>query len=177
MAGVNRMAWRRFFLYNAADGLLWSGIYAVGFYYAGNTLNRFRGPVDVALGGAAAVAVVVLLVWARRHAKRLEEEAERAYRARAGLPAGPAPAHVSREPVVRSGENGCSACGWTHEASGACPFVSCARAVVGRMFVHARVSYAAAGRASAARSAAAASSESSAATYDANANTRISGSA
>jgi membrane protein DedA with SNARE-associated domain len=60
MAGVNRMPWCRFFLYNAADGVLWSGIYAVGFYYAGNTLKRFRGPVDVALGGAAAVAVVVL---------------------------------------------------------------------------------------------------------------------
>ena len=47
MAGVNRMAWSRFFLYNAANGLPWSGIYAG---------------------------------------------------ARAGLPAGPAPAHVSREP-------------------------------------------------------------------------------
>ena len=28
MAGVNRMAWSRFFLYNAANGLPWSGIYA-----------------------------------------------------------------------------------------------------------------------------------------------------
>ena len=46
-----------------SKGVLWPGIYTVGFCYGGNTLKRFRGPVDVALGRAAAVAVVLLLVW------------------------------------------------------------------------------------------------------------------
>jgi membrane protein DedA with SNARE-associated domain len=79
LAGVNRMAWHRFFLFNAAGAVVWSGIYAMGFYYAGNTLKQFRGPVDLALGIAAAVAIIVFFVWARRHTKQLEEEAELAY--------------------------------------------------------------------------------------------------
>lgn len=79
LAGVNRMDWRRFFGLNASGGVVWSGIYSVGFYYAGSMLKRLRGPVDIALGAAAAVALIVSLVWARRNAKRLEEEAERAY--------------------------------------------------------------------------------------------------
>lgn len=44
-----------------------------------HTLRRFRGPVDIALGVVAAVAIVVFGVWTRRHAKRLEQEAELAY--------------------------------------------------------------------------------------------------
>lgn len=75
-----------------SKGVLWPGIYGVGFCYAGNTLKRFRGPVDVALGGAAAVAVVLLLVWGRHHAKRLEEEAERAYPGPLGSPSRARPA-------------------------------------------------------------------------------------
>jgi hypothetical protein len=51
----------------------------VGFYYAGSKVRRFRGPVDIALGVVAVVAIVVFLMWTRRHAKRLEQEAELAY--------------------------------------------------------------------------------------------------
>jgi membrane protein DedA with SNARE-associated domain len=79
LAGANRMKWRRFFLFNAAGGVVWSGIYAVGFYYAGSTLKRLRGPVDIAFAAAGVLAVVASIVWARRHVQRLEEEAERAY--------------------------------------------------------------------------------------------------
>jgi membrane protein DedA with SNARE-associated domain len=79
LAGVNRMPWHRFFLFNAAGAIVWSGLYSVGFYYAGSTLRRFRGSVDIAIGVAAAVLIVVFLVWTRRHAKRLEQEAEAAY--------------------------------------------------------------------------------------------------
>jgi membrane protein DedA with SNARE-associated domain len=73
------MPWHRFFLFNAAGAIVWSGLYSVGFYYAGSTLRRFRGSVDIAIGVAAAVLIVVFLVWTRRHAKRLEQEAEAAY--------------------------------------------------------------------------------------------------
>jgi membrane protein DedA with SNARE-associated domain len=79
LAGTNRMKYGRFFAFNAAGGIVWSGIYAVGFYYAGSALRRTRGTVDFALAGAAIVAVIGFLVWIRRHEKRLEAEAERAY--------------------------------------------------------------------------------------------------
>jgi membrane protein DedA with SNARE-associated domain len=79
LAGTNRMPYWRFLAFNAAGGIVWAGAYAFGFYYLGGALTGARGPVDIALGVAAAIVIVTFLVWTRRHAKRLEREAERAY--------------------------------------------------------------------------------------------------
>jgi membrane protein DedA with SNARE-associated domain len=79
LAGTNRMSYWRFFAFNAAGGIVWSGIYALGFYYAGGTLKSLRAPFDIGLGLAAALVVIAFLVWIRRHEKRLEAEAEREY--------------------------------------------------------------------------------------------------
>jgi len=79
LAGVNKMHYRRFLLFNASGGIVWSAIFAFGFYYLGSALSHVRGPVDYALGAAAVVVVIGFVLWVRRNAKRLEEEAERAY--------------------------------------------------------------------------------------------------
>jgi membrane protein DedA with SNARE-associated domain len=79
LAGTNRMPYGRFFFFNAAGGVVWSGIYALGFYYAGGALKSLRAPFDIGLGTVAALVVVAFLVWVRRNEKRLEEEAERVY--------------------------------------------------------------------------------------------------
>ena len=79
LAGSNRMPYWRFFAFNASGGIVWSGIYALGFYYAGSALKGARGPVDYGLGAAAVVVVVAFVVWLRRNEKRMEQEAERTY--------------------------------------------------------------------------------------------------
>src|SRR5436305_749750 len=79
LAGVNKMHYRRFLLFNASGGIVWSAIFAFGFYYLGSALSHVRGPVDYALGAAAVVVVIGFVLWVRRNAKRLEEEAERVY--------------------------------------------------------------------------------------------------
>ena len=79
LAGTNRMAYWRFFLFNAAGGIIWSGIYACGFYFLGSALSKVRGPVDYGLGAVAVVIVIGFVIWTRRHAKSLEAEAEEAY--------------------------------------------------------------------------------------------------
>jgi membrane protein DedA with SNARE-associated domain len=79
LAGMTRMPYLRFLFFNAAGGIVWSGIYAVGFYYLGSALEHARGPVDYGLGGVAAVVVIAFIVWLRRNEKRLEAEAERIY--------------------------------------------------------------------------------------------------
>ena len=79
LAGTNRMHWLRFLAFNAAGGIVWSGIFAVGFYYAGHALRKARGPADIALGVAAVVVVVAFVLWIRRNERKLEGEAERAY--------------------------------------------------------------------------------------------------
>jgi membrane protein DedA with SNARE-associated domain len=79
LAGTNRMRYLRFLAFNAAGGIVWSAIYAFGFYYLGSKLENARGPVDYGLGGAAVVVVVAFIFWIRRHERRLEGEAEAAY--------------------------------------------------------------------------------------------------
>jgi membrane protein DedA with SNARE-associated domain len=79
LAGTNRMRYWRFLAFNAAGGIVWSGIYAVGFYYAGHAFSRARGSVDVGIGIAAGLIVIAFIVWVRRNEKRLELEAEKAY--------------------------------------------------------------------------------------------------
>jgi membrane protein DedA with SNARE-associated domain len=79
LAGTNRMEYLRFLFFNASGGIVWSAVYAFGFYYLGAQLEKARGPVDYGLGAAAVVIVVAFIVWIRRHEKRLEIEAERVY--------------------------------------------------------------------------------------------------
>lgn len=79
LAGSNRMDYWRFLVFNASGGIIWSGLYALGFYYAGSALKGVRGPVDIGLGIAAAVLVVAFIVWLRRNERRLEAQAEERY--------------------------------------------------------------------------------------------------
>ena len=77
LAGVTRMEWRRFLVFNAAGGIVWATAWGVGVYYFGKELTRLRGPVDIGLGIVAAIAVVAFLVWLRRKEHELSERAER----------------------------------------------------------------------------------------------------
>jgi membrane protein DedA with SNARE-associated domain len=79
LAGTTRMPYPRFLFFNAAGGIIWSGIYALGFYFVGAALEKLRGPFDYGLGGGAVVVVVAFIVWLRRNERRLEAEAERVY--------------------------------------------------------------------------------------------------
>lgn len=78
LAGVNRMRYRWFFLANAAGGILWACIYGFGGYFLGRNVNRFAGPVGIVLGVAAAIIILVFLVFLRRNFSRLADEAEQA---------------------------------------------------------------------------------------------------
>lgn len=67
VAGLGCMAPLRFFLYNAIGAALWVGVWGFGIYWFGqqlkNVLERL-GPIAMyTLGGVAAVALVVYLVW------------------------------------------------------------------------------------------------------------------
>ena len=79
LAGTTRMGYWRFLAFNAAGGIVWSAAYAFGFYYLGSTLKRVQEPFDIVIGAVAAIVVVGLLLWIRRHQEGLEAEAEAAY--------------------------------------------------------------------------------------------------
>ncbi len=79
LAGTVRMRWRRFLGFNAAGGIVWSGIYTWASYELGDSINKFSGTVDYAMIAAAVVAVVVVFLVVRRKTAQLEAVAELAY--------------------------------------------------------------------------------------------------
>lgn len=79
LAGTVRMAWPRFLLYNALGGLVWSAIFAFGFYAAGNTLKQLSSVVNYVAIGIAGLLVVVCFLVVRKQTNLLADKAEAAY--------------------------------------------------------------------------------------------------
>ena len=78
MAGLNRMDWRRFLVFEALGAIVWASAYGVGAYAFGERLANSLGHVAIILGVAMAGFVVAALAVARRYERRLEDKAERA---------------------------------------------------------------------------------------------------
>jgi membrane protein DedA with SNARE-associated domain len=79
LAGANRMPWRRFLVYNAAGGIAWAGIYSFVAYEVGDSLRQASATINLALGGAAVVAIVAVVFVMRRQSARFAVLAEEAY--------------------------------------------------------------------------------------------------
>jgi membrane-associated protein len=83
LAGVSRMPYRRFLLFNALGGLVWGITFCLVGYLAGNSYQVVEQRVGT--GGAVVTAVVVLaalLAWhvRRRRAQAREDASEAAER-------------------------------------------------------------------------------------------------
>ena len=78
LAGVNRMHWRRFLIFNAAGGIVWSTIYGVAAFLLGKQLLQLSGRVDFALAVVGVAVIIVVIVFLRRNEARLQREADRA---------------------------------------------------------------------------------------------------
>ena len=78
LAGANQMEWKGFLLWNAVGGFAWATLYGVGAYLLGNAVSRLEGPVGIALGIIAAIAVIIAVFLLRRNEARLEDKAEQA---------------------------------------------------------------------------------------------------
>jgi membrane protein DedA with SNARE-associated domain len=78
-AGASQMPWHRFFLFNAAGGIIWSLAYGLAAYYGQSAFKSLSTPLDVALVVAAVVAVAVGIRSFRGHAGRLAAQAEAAF--------------------------------------------------------------------------------------------------
>lgn len=87
LAGANKVAPWRFFLYNAAGGILWATIFGLGGYVLGAEFHRIAGP----FGAAAFVVAAGMAFFSWRHFRhneqRLIEAARQALPGPLGLPA------------------------------------------------------------------------------------------
>ena len=78
-AGTARMHWPPFVAFNAAGGIIWAIAWGAGAYLAGDRINSLGGPVDIAFGAIALLAIVAIVLVLRRTEHALVENAERAY--------------------------------------------------------------------------------------------------
>ncbi len=78
LAGVNRLEPLRFFLFNAAGGIVWATIFGLGGYALGSSFHRIAGPFGLAMLALAAGALLAAWRFYRHHEERLLDEAERA---------------------------------------------------------------------------------------------------
>jgi membrane protein DedA with SNARE-associated domain len=71
LAGINRMRWSKFLVYNAAGGIVWATIYGLLGYTLGHNLPlldnilRILGAAGVV--GAVLIAAIAYIVWKRRN--------------------------------------------------------------------------------------------------------------
>jgi membrane protein DedA with SNARE-associated domain len=82
LAGVNAYPAGRFFLFNAAGGLVWASVFGLGGYLMGKGIDRIAGPIGWAALAAAIVGAVFVWRFYKMHEERLLDEAERAMGAR-----------------------------------------------------------------------------------------------
>ena len=79
LAGTNMMHWRRFLLYNAAGGIVWAALFTTGAYYLGSAFHQVSTVMTI-VGAVLLVAVMIAVIsYLRKHLKRLEAMAEKAY--------------------------------------------------------------------------------------------------
>ena len=76
LAGANQMDWPRFLAFNAAGGIVWATLYGVVYYEFGGALKKLSTTIDVTIGIAGTVLLVVFVLWTRRKEAELVERAE-----------------------------------------------------------------------------------------------------
>lgn len=75
LAGINKMHWRTFFVYNAAGGISWALTFGLVGYFGGKAAAHVLTEVGIAGAVVFALLVVWFFVRARRREKRVGEAA------------------------------------------------------------------------------------------------------
>jgi membrane protein DedA with SNARE-associated domain len=75
LAGVNRMPWSRFLLFNALGGVIWATLYGLGGYFLGEEIHRLTGPVGIVTIVLAVLIIIASLIVVRRNERQLAEKA------------------------------------------------------------------------------------------------------
>jgi membrane protein DedA with SNARE-associated domain len=75
LAGVSKMAWRRFLLSNSVGGSLWAVVFGVGGYEFGGIVTRVGNVMAIVLGVTATAAVAVAYLAMRRYGAEIHARA------------------------------------------------------------------------------------------------------
>ena len=78
LAGVNRMPWSRFLVFNALGGFVWATLYGLGGYLLGEQIHRLTGTVGTITIVLAVLFIIAFAIFLWRNERQLEERAEKA---------------------------------------------------------------------------------------------------
>ena len=78
LAGANGLSPLRFFLFNAAGGIVWATVFGSGGYVLGEGIRRIAGPFGWAMLIAAIACAFVVWRYYKKHEERFLTEAEAA---------------------------------------------------------------------------------------------------
>jgi membrane protein DedA with SNARE-associated domain len=76
LAGVNRLSPFRFFMWNAAGGIVWASVFPLRGYVLGEGVQRIAGPIGCAALALALVAGVILWRFFKSREEQLFADAE-----------------------------------------------------------------------------------------------------
>ncbi len=77
LAGANDMPWRPFLAFTVAGAIAWPATYGFAAFWLGSAVKRLSGPASVAFGAVVVLAIVLVIIFARRHESQLTEAALR----------------------------------------------------------------------------------------------------
>jgi membrane protein DedA with SNARE-associated domain len=78
LAGVNRLRWPRFLLFNALGGVVWATLFGLGGYFLGLAFEHYARPVGLAALIAALIGAFAASRFIARHEQALRAAAEAA---------------------------------------------------------------------------------------------------
>jgi membrane protein DedA with SNARE-associated domain len=78
LAGVNKMAWKRFLVYNAGGGIIWATFYGTLGYILGKHVNELSKPLRLILLIAGSIIVILSFFYVRYNIQILEKKAKKA---------------------------------------------------------------------------------------------------
>jgi membrane protein DedA with SNARE-associated domain len=76
LAGVNHLPIGRFFLFNAAGGVVWASVFGFGAYYLTAGFQRIEGPLATLAAAGALISLFALWSYYKSNEARLLREAE-----------------------------------------------------------------------------------------------------
>lgn len=80
LAGINRMKWNRFLMFNALGACAWASMFGVGSYALGRRIDTVSAGAGMVITGVVLVAAVSGFWFLHRHRNELQREADRADR-------------------------------------------------------------------------------------------------
>ncbi len=78
LAGINRLEWPRFFLFNALGGIVWASLFGLGGYFLGHAFEHYAKSVGIVALICAIIGAFVAGRFIAHHERRLTAEAEAA---------------------------------------------------------------------------------------------------